>query len=168
MVMSRRNIPKPDFMDEKDWFALLDSQTIPNMKAFGASQAKQYIDSNGEEGGESNGGPVLVLTTTGRKSGLPRPTALVYMGDGEDVCVVGSLGGMEVEPDWSKNLRATPNVTVQIKDRVYAASARMATAEERAALWPRLVAMFPLWGHFQKYSEREFPVWILSPAQTVS
>ena len=85
------------------------------------------------------------------------------MQDGEDVMVVGSMAGIEQHPYWALNLDANPEAWVQVKDRRWNVTARKVEGEERAALWPRLTKFFPLWGHFQKYCEREFMVFVLSP-----
>ncbi len=84
------------------------------------------------------GAPILLLTTTGRKSGKPRTAALLYLEDGERLAIVGSQGGMAKHPLWVLNLQANPEVEVQVGREQRKMLARIATSEEKATLWPRL------------------------------
>jgi deazaflavin-dependent oxidoreductase (nitroreductase family) len=84
------------------------------------------------------------------------------MQDGEDLIVVGSIAGLDRHPHWALNLDANPEAWVQVKAERWPVLAHRALGEERAALWPRLTEYFRLWGHFQKYCEREFMVFVLS------
>ncbi len=109
------------------------------------------------------GAPVLLLTTVGRKSGRPRTAPLLYLADGDDFVVVASKGGMSHHPLWFKNLEAEPRVEVEVGSRKLAATARRADAQEKAALWPRLVALYPSYDDYQARTERDIPVVILTP-----
>ena len=95
-----------------------------------------YERTDGRIGKHSNGVPALLLTTTGRKSGLPRTNGLTYCTDRGDVVVVASNGGSDRPPAWLLNLQADPRVTVRLGRRVAGATARVADPEERAQLWP--------------------------------
>ncbi|ABL06154.1 conserved hypothetical protein [Mycobacterium ulcerans Agy99] len=100
--------------------------------------------------GEGLGGtfqkiPVALLTTTGRKTGEPRVSPLYFHRDGDRVIVAASKGGSAKNPMWYLNLKANPNVGVQIKKEVLDLTARDATDEERARYWPKLVDMYPSW-----------------------
>ena len=108
--------------------------------------------------------PVLLLTTIGRKSGQPRTTPLVFIEDGDNVIVVGSQGGRPRDPLWYKNLVATPECEVQIKRSKKKTKARTASPEERAALWPKLVAHYPDFASYATWTDRIIPVVILEPA----
>ena len=112
----------------------------------------------------TQGAPVIVLTTVGRKSGNDVATCVNYLVDGDDLIVVGSFAGFGASPHWVLNLDKTPTAVVELRERTWPVTARRITGEERAELWPRLVEFFPLWGHFQKYCRREFAVFVLSPA----
>jgi deazaflavin-dependent oxidoreductase (nitroreductase family) len=103
------------------------------------------------------------LTCIGRKSGEQRTTPLVFLQDGEEMVVVGSLAGYDTNPAWYLNVSANPECWVQLDDRKMKAVSRDATDEERAELWPRLAAMFPVWDFFQKQTDRPFSIVILSP-----
>jgi len=109
--------------------------------------------------------PVLLLTAIGRKSGRPRTAPLVFIEDGGNVIVVGSQGGLPKDPLWYKNLVATPDCEVQIKRRKMKMKARTASSEERAALWPKLVAHYPDFASYATWTDRIIPVVILEPAE---
>jgi F420H(2)-dependent quinone reductase len=95
-----------------------------------------YERSDGRVGKHSNRVPALVLTTVGRRSGLLRTNALTYCRDRGDIIVVASNGGSERPPAWLLNLQANPKVTVRLGRKVVGATARVATPDERAQLWP--------------------------------
>ena len=97
-----------------------------------------YERSDGRVGKHSNRVPALLLTTTGRRSGLPRTNGLTYCVDRGDLVVVASNGGSDRHPAWFLNIRDDPRVTVRVGRRVRRASAREATAEEREQLWPKV------------------------------
>ena len=102
------------------------------------------------------------MTTTGRRSGTLRRTALYYgTWDGAYV-LVASNGGSVGQPLWYHNLVADPRVTVQVKDDVFAAVARTAAGEERAQLWDRMVGIFPKYAQYQSMVRREIPVVVLT------
>jgi F420H(2)-dependent quinone reductase len=100
------------------------------------AHAAVYQRSDGRIGKHSAGVPALLLTTTGRKSGLARTHGLTYCRDRGDLIVVASNGGSDRPPAWLLNLQADPAVTVRVGRQVLAATARVAGAEERAQLWP--------------------------------
>jgi len=121
--------------------------------------------SGGRLGARFRGGaPVCLLTTTGRKSGQPRTAALIYLADGPDVVLVASKGGMANHPIWYLNLVANPACTVEIGRERRAMRARTANAEEKRALWPRLVALYRDYDDYQARTDRDIPVVVLSPA----
>ncbi len=95
-----------------------------------------YEKSDGRVGKHSNRVPALLLTTIGRKSGLPRTNGLTYCRDRGDIVVVASNGGSDRPPAWLLNLQANPEVTVRLGRCVFSATARVATPEERSQLWP--------------------------------
>jgi deazaflavin-dependent oxidoreductase (nitroreductase family) len=109
-------------------------------------------------GGNFQGIPVALLTTTGRKSGEPRDSPLYFHRDGDKVIVAASKGGSDKHPMWYLNLKADPKVKVQIKDEVMHLTAREATDEERAIYWPKLVEMYPTYDDYQSWTERKIPL----------
>ena len=95
--------------------------------------------------------PNLVLTVTGRKSGLPRSTPLLCVPDGERILIAGSYFGGPAEPMWVKNIEANPSVTVRIGGVESRRTARLLVGSERAAAW---MVMLEVWPNFAKYEER--------------
>lgn len=110
------------------------------------------------------GVPVCLLTTRGRKTGLPRTLPLLFLPDGERVVLVASQGGLPKHPLWYLNLRAEPEVTIQIKREVRRMRARTADPAERAELWPRLVRHYADFDTYQSWTDREIPVVVCEPA----
>ena len=107
--------------------------------------------------------PTLLMDHVGKKSGRSYTTPLLYLLDGPNVVVVASSGGMAKDPQWYRNLMATPDTQVQIRGDVRQVRARTASSEERAALWPRLVEMYAGYADYQSWTDREIPVVILQP-----
>ncbi len=122
-----------------------------------------YRRTNGKLGGVFQKSAVALLTTTGRKTGQPRVSPLLYLRDGDRVILVASQGGRDKHPLWYLNLKADPKVSVQIKDEVLQLRARDATAEEREHYWSKLVAMYPSFDDYQSWTERVIPVVICEP-----
>ncbi len=123
-----------------------------------------YRRTNGRIGNKVKGAPVLLLDHVGRKSGKHRTAPLLYLIDAQNVVIVASRGGSEAMPAWWFNLKAHPTTTIQIGKERRKVTARQASPEEKAALWPRLVEMFPDYAVYQSRTAREIPVVILSPA----
>lgn len=120
--------------------------------------------SRGRVGGRLGGMPVVILETTGRKSGEPRRTMLTApVVDGDTVVLVASYGGDSRHPAWYLNLTADPAVTIERAGHRSAMTARTATAEEKAALWPRIVKSYRGYAGYQKRTDREIPVVLLTP-----
>jgi len=123
-----------------------------------------YRASGGRIGGKFPGGaPVMLLTTIGRKSGARHTLPLLYLREGERIVTVASKGGMDHHPLWYRNLVANPEVDVQIGSQVQAGRARTANEAEKAALWPKLVAMYPSYADYQARTPRNIPVVIIDP-----
>jgi deazaflavin-dependent oxidoreductase (nitroreductase family) len=108
--------------------------------------------------------PVLQLTTTGRKTGKRRTTMLTSpVQDGDRMVVVASNGGDDRQPKWLLNLRDNPNVEVTIDGRTRPMRARVASTDEKAELWPRVVAAHGGYAQYQTRTERDIPLVILVP-----
>jgi len=123
-----------------------------------------YQNSGGRIGQRIGKAPMLLLRTTGRKTGRPRTAALLYHRDGSNYVVVGSKGGSDVAPAWLRNLEATPDVGVQVGTRLFPARARVASADERRRLWPEMTRLWPDYDHYQSQTQRLIPLVILAPA----
>ena len=104
---------------------------------------------------------MLLLDHVGAKSGKRRTTPLVYIRDGEDIVIVASKGGSHRNPAWFHNLRANPETTVQVGSRRLAVRARVASPEERARLWPKVVDAYGGYKSYQGRTSREIPLVIL-------
>ena len=129
---------------------------------FGQEHVDRYRATDGEEGHIwREGSTILLLTTTGRRTGNESTTPLIYQLDGDNPVIVASKGGFPEHPGWYENLAKTPEVGVQIKGDTFRARARVAEGEERERLW-RL--MNEMWAHYEEYAEktdREIPVVVL-------
>ena len=134
------------------------------VRAMSALNIFFYRATGGRIGGKFlRGAPVMLLTTTGRTSGLPRTVPLIYLENGEDIVVVASKGGMSKHPLWYLNLQANPEATVEIGRRRLSRRARRVTDEEKAELWPRLLEIYRDYGDYQARTSRNIPVVALSP-----
>jgi deazaflavin-dependent oxidoreductase (nitroreductase family) len=119
----------------------------------------------GRFGWKAGGMPVVELTTTGRKSGQPRTVMLTSpIQNGDNILVVASRGGDPHHPAWYLNLLDEPKVEVEFKGEAKLPMvARVATAEERAELWPKVVAAYKGYGNYQTKTDREIPLVFLEP-----
>jgi deazaflavin-dependent oxidoreductase (nitroreductase family) len=133
-------------------------------KAMNAAHRSIMRVSGGRILGKPFGMPAVELHTIGRKSGLPRSNMLTApVVDGDRVVLVASKGGDEHDPDWYRNLVASPDIELTIDGRRRPMRARRASAEEKAELWPRIVASYKGYGEYQKKTERDIPVVICEP-----
>ena len=123
-----------------------------------------YRLSGGRIGGKVNRAPVLLLTTTGRKSGQKRTAPVVYLQDGERMVVINTNAGNAKVPAWSLNLNADPKAEVEVGRKKLPVLARVAEGEERADLWRRHNVQFAGFDEYEKKLEREPKVIVLEPA----
>jgi len=107
--------------------------------------------------------PMLLVDHIGAKTGKRRTTPLAYLTDGKDLVLVASKGGHPRHPAWFHNLKAHPDTMVQVGPRRSSVRARVATPEERARLWPKVVDMYGGYSGYQERTTREIPLVILSP-----
>jgi deazaflavin-dependent oxidoreductase (nitroreductase family) len=128
---------------------------------FGDEHIKRYEETDGAEGHEWQGTTALILTTTGRKSGQRRKSALIYQKFGDDYLIVASKGGADEPPLWYLNLEAQPEVQVQVTGDKFKARARTATAAEKPAMWAVMAKAWPSYNDYQKKTGREIPVVVL-------
>jgi F420H(2)-dependent quinone reductase len=133
------------------------------VKAMSVANTWIYRATGGRIGGRFlRGAPVLLLTTVGRKSGQPRTAPLLYLKEGEAYVIVASKGGMSHHPLWFGNLQANPDVEVEVGREKIPMRARQVSDEEKAALWPKLVAMYRDYADYQARTERNIPVILLT------
>nr|WP_305071237.1 nitroreductase family deazaflavin-dependent oxidoreductase [Mycobacterium sp. MYCO198283] len=137
------------------------------LKYFSRGHIAVYQRTNGLLGHRLLWFPAALLTTIGRKSGKPRTTAMLYYRDGDKVILPASFGGRAKDPLWYRNLKANPDVTVQIRDEIMHLRARDASHEERRRYWPILVQMYPPYQNYREAAEREnreIPLVVCEPA----
>ena len=129
-----------------------------DMKAFNAALIEEFRANGGKVGGRFEGRPVLLLTTTGAKSGRKITIPLVYLQDGQRRLIFASKAGSPRNPDWYHNLVANPTVTVEVGTETYDATAVMVTGEERDRLYAKQVQAMPQFGEYQQKTSRVIPV----------
>jgi deazaflavin-dependent oxidoreductase (nitroreductase family) len=131
---------------------------------FGQEHVDRYRATDGAEGHEWEGTHALLLTTTGRRSGEPRTTPLIYGTEGDSYLVVASNGGSDAPPSWYLNVVSKPEVEVQIKGERFKARARDANAAEKGRMWQVMTSEWPAYDEYQQNTDREIPVVVLEPS----
>jgi len=126
-------------------------------------QVELFERSNGAEGNTLRGMPVIVLTTVGAKSGKLRKNALMRVEHDGEYAVVASLGGSPTHPVWYYNVAANPHVELQDGATRRDYTAREITGAEKVLWWDRAVAAYPDYAAYQRRTEREIPVFVLTP-----
>jgi deazaflavin-dependent oxidoreductase (nitroreductase family) len=149
----------------KDEFIAKFSNTIGarGLRLIGKLNVPAYRLSGGRIGGKVGGGPVLLLTTTGRKSGEPRTAPVLYLAHGEAMILIDTNGGNEKLPGWSHNLKAEPRAEVEIGRRRLTVDARIAEGAEREALWRACNDQYSGFDEYVEWLDREPSVWVLEP-----
>lgn len=129
---------------------------------------RAYVETDGRTGHHLMGETTLVLTTTGRRSGIRRRNGATYGKVGDDYVIIASDGGNARTPQWVLNLVTDPHVEVQVGADRFHATARVTTGPERDRLWHFMVARSPIFADLQARTTREFPVVILYPKATAA
>ncbi len=122
---------------------------------------EEFRANDGTVGGPFAGAPMVILHTIGAKSGQERVSPLIYYPDGERVVLVASKGGAPTNPDWYHNLRANPEVSIEIGTETKRMRARIPERAERDELFARIVALMPNFGQYQQNTDRVIPVVVL-------
>jgi deazaflavin-dependent oxidoreductase (nitroreductase family) len=133
------------------------------IRAMSRAHGGVYRVSGGRFLGRVAGMPVLLLTTTGRRSGRLRTATLTYFREGGDLVVIGSFGGSDLPPAWWLNLQRDPRASVLIGRTTFRAEARAATAEDHDRLWPLVTKTNPGYAHYEKRTARPIPIVLLTP-----
>lgn len=128
-----------------------------------ANHARQYAATAGAEGHDWNGAETLLLTTLGRRSGLPRRTVLIYGRHHDAYVVVASNLGADSHPDWYLNLQHEPTARIQVRDQHLTVRARTATGDEHPLLWKLMTGVWPAYDTYQQSTVRPIPTVILQP-----
>lgn len=133
------------------------------LRWMGKMNVPVYRASGGRAMGKVGRAPVLLLTTTGRKSGQKRTAPVVYLRDGENVVVINTNAGNGKVPAWSLNLKASPEAKVEVGRKRYPVRARIAEGEERAELWRRHNEQYGGFDFYETKLDREISVIVLEP-----
>jgi deazaflavin-dependent oxidoreductase (nitroreductase family) len=128
------------------------------MKTFNANLIEEFRANHGKVGGPFEGRPVVLITTTGAKSGRKLTLPLVYLQEGDKRYIFASKAGAPTNPDWYHNLVANPTVTVEIGDETYEAQAKIITGPERDRIYAEQVKVMPGFGEYQAKTTRVIPV----------
>ena len=133
------------------------------VKSFNESIIEEFRASGGKVGGPFEGAPLLLLTTTGAKSGQKRTSPVVHTRDGGNYIIVASKAGAPTHPDWYHNLLANPRATIEVGEDTIEVEAAPAQGAERRRLWDQHVALMPNFAEYATMTTREIPVVVLTP-----
>ena len=141
------------------------SMSIPAwaLRAGGKLNVPVYRLTHGRVGGKVGRAPVLLLTSTGRRSGAQRVAPVLYMRDGANIIVIGSNAGNENEPGWSHNLKANHDAHIEIGAQHSDVRARVAVGEERERLWKAMNAEYAGFDEYDERTSRDIAVFVLEP-----
>lgn len=145
------------------WSRFSNSLGAKGLRMTGKLNVPVYRLTGGRVGGRVGKAPLLLLTTTGRKSGEPRTAPVVYLADDERLVLIDTNAGNEKLPAWSLNLTANPTAEVEVGRKRHGVRARVAEGEERAALWERHIEQFAGFDYYVTLLERTPSVWVLEP-----
>ena len=134
------------------------------MSDFNSAIIAEFRAHGGKVGGPFEGAPLLLLTSTGAKSGERRTTPVMYLPDGERMVIFASKAGAPENPAWYHNLTANPSASVEVGTRTVDVHARMASGEERDRLYERQAKLYPQFEDYQQKTTRQIPVVVLEPA----
>ncbi|MCH9700069.1 MAG: nitroreductase family deazaflavin-dependent oxidoreductase [Actinomycetia bacterium] len=137
----------------------------PSTLDWARENAEEYMASGGTRGTELKGRPVILLTTIGAKTGKIRKTPLMRVEHNGEYAVVASLGGAPKHPVWYYNIKANPRVELQDATEVADYDAREVFGDEKAAWWERAVAAWPDYADYQTKTDRQIPVFVLTPVR---
>ena len=141
----------------------LTGEYEPSTSDWARENAELYMASGGKEGTELKGKPVILLTTIGAKTGKIRKTPLMRVEHDGEYAVVASLGGAPKHPVWYHNIKAHPRVELQDGTVTREYEAREVTGDEKATWWNRAVAAWPDYADYQRKTDRQIPVFVLTP-----
>jgi deazaflavin-dependent oxidoreductase (nitroreductase family) len=136
---------------------------VETIKAFNKTITDEFRANDGKVGGQFEGADLLLLTTTGAKSGQPRLSPLAYFRVDGKLLILGSFAGYDVNPAWVHNLRAHPSARVEIGNESTDVTARELPPEERDDLFPKITAVAPGFAEYQAKTSRIIPVFELQP-----
>jgi len=149
--------------DDHAYSRLSMSMPAGMLQAIGKLNVPVYRLTRGRLMNKVGRAPVLLLSTTGRRSGQPRTAPVLYIADGENVVVVGSNAGNVREPAWSHNLKANPDASIEIRSTRAQVRARVAEGEERARLWQLVNEQYAGFDDYDERTSRDIAVFVLEP-----
>jgi deazaflavin-dependent oxidoreductase (nitroreductase family) len=135
---------------------------VTDMEDFNRAIIEEFRAKGGDLGGPFQGSPVLLLTSTGAKSGQARTTPVMYLPDGDRMVIFASKAGAPTNPAWYHNLLANPSATVELGSETLDVDAAVTSGEERARLFERQAEAFPQFAEYAQKTTREIPVVALS------
>jgi deazaflavin-dependent oxidoreductase (nitroreductase family) len=138
---------------------------MANRNEFNEQIIDEFRANGGKVGGGFSGAGLLLLHTTGAKSGEERVNPLAYQADGDRFVVFASKGGAPTNPDWYHNLRANPRVRVEVGTEPFDVVARVAEGDERDRLWVRQKELIPVFADYEQKTDRPIPVIVLEHAE---
>jgi deazaflavin-dependent oxidoreductase (nitroreductase family) len=137
---------------------------MSDTRSFNAGIIDEFRANGGKVGGMFEGAPMLLLTTTGAKSGNPYTTPVVHTNDGDRIVIIASKAGAPSNPDWYYNLVANPDVTVELGTETFQAKASVVTGEERQRLYDAQAEVLTNFKEYAEKTTREIPVVVLTRA----
>ncbi len=136
-----------------------------DMQEFNKSIIDEFRTNDGVVGGQFAGAPLLLLSTTGAKTGLPRVNPLAYLADGDRHIIIASYAGGPNNPPWYYNLLANPEVSVEVGSERFTARTEVLDEPERTELFARMVEMMPVFSEYQSKTTRVIPVVALTRSE---
>ncbi|MGH3442658.1 MAG: nitroreductase family deazaflavin-dependent oxidoreductase [Nitriliruptorales bacterium] len=130
-----------------------------------AAIIEEFRANDGKVGGQFEGAPLLLLHSTGAKTGHERVNPVMYQRVGDAYAVFASKGGAPTNPDWYHNLRAVPDVTIEAGTETLAVRARVAEGDERDDIWTRQKDRYPGFAEYERKTSRQIPVVVLEPRE---
>ena len=134
---------------------------MADQDAYNRQLIEEFRADRDKGGGAMKGRPLLLLTTTGAKSGQLRTKPMMFIPDGDRLLVIASNAGAAIHPDWYRNLVAHPEVTVEVGNETFKADATVTEGPERQRLWNRVVELYPFFADHQAKTSRQIPVIVL-------
>jgi deazaflavin-dependent oxidoreductase (nitroreductase family) len=142
-----------------------NNQSISETSDFNERNIKEFRANHGRVGGGFEGAPLVLLHTTGARTGEPRVNPTMYLPDGERYLVFASKAGADTNPDWYHNLKAHPEIQIEIGDQTLAVHAEEVFGPERDTLFERQATLFPGFAGYQRKTDRRIPVMALSKSK---
>ena len=138
---------------------------MANQNDFNQQVIAEFRANGGKVGGRHAGRPLLLLHTTGARTGQPRVNPVMYQAVGDSYAIFATHGGAPTSPDWYHNLVANPRATVELGTETFEVNARLAQADERGPIWTRQKEEYPIFAEYEQRTSRQIPVVILERAK---